>query len=427
MSCSSALGQRGLDCQLAAAWASRRAGPSITVRVGAARHRQQAAGLLRQPFERLGVFQQVVGVRADGEHHDEAGSSPPRGRAAGPAALRPPARPRRRNLLRLIDRDEQRRRPRLRRSQTCARWASSASIGRTPRRPGRRPRMPRSARGAARRRPRRARRAVRSPRLAPPARDGSTGRRQEIASSRASRGSRPARRNDDLPAPEAPRITNSRGGARSRRPRSRSVASMIGASRPKKTPASTASSGFEAAIGRSGSVRASGGQREEPRIEPGLAPARASAACRPSSARRRRAFPRASRGRRRGKRSMVLPAARSTACHVRVSSAAVRRSGSPVDQDANSLLLSPCASLYSLQAPARREPVRRETRKITASQRVACLVQRPLPALAGRDAAIGIEIEEDVVPALLASQSRSATARRPSSLEWLRKIGTLRF
>ena len=68
---------------------------------------------------------------------------------------------------------------------------------------------------------------------------------QEIAHRRASsRGSSPARRNEDLPAPEAPRIAMSRGGAAALKPRSRSMASTIGASRPKKMPASSASSGF---------------------------------------------------------------------------------------------------------------------------------------------------------------------------------------
>jgi hypothetical protein len=70
------------------------------------------------------------------------------------------------------------------------------------------------------------------------------GSARKFRSSRARRGSSPARRNDDLPAPEAPRITSRRGGAAIFRPRSRSVASTIGASRPKKTPASTFSSGF---------------------------------------------------------------------------------------------------------------------------------------------------------------------------------------
>ena len=41
---------------------------------------------------------------------------------------------------------------------------------------------------------------------------------RKYASSRASRGNRPARRNDDLPAPEAPRITKMRGGAAVRQP-----------------------------------------------------------------------------------------------------------------------------------------------------------------------------------------------------------------
>ena len=51
---------------------------------------------------------------------------------------------------------------------------------------------------------------------------------------------RPARRNDDLPAPEAPSSTYSRGDTPSAWPRSLSMASTRGASRPKNTPASGA-------------------------------------------------------------------------------------------------------------------------------------------------------------------------------------------
>lgn len=45
------------------------------------------------------------------------------------------------------------------------------------------------------------------------------GSAKKLRSSRAKRGARPALRNEDLPAPEAPRITSNRGGAASRRPR----------------------------------------------------------------------------------------------------------------------------------------------------------------------------------------------------------------
>jgi hypothetical protein len=51
------------------------------------------------------------------------------------------------------------------------------------------------------------------------------------------------------------------------------------------------------------------------------------------------------------------------------------------------------------KAPAGTEPVRRdeEDHRLAA---VGLLVQRPLPALARRDASLRVEIEEDVVPAL---------------------------
>jgi hypothetical protein len=74
--------------------------------------------------------------------------------------------------------------------------------------------------------------------------ESQTGINVHLRSSRASLGNSPALRNDDLPAPEAPRITKSRGAAPSRKPRSLSSASTIGASRPKKMPASSASSGL---------------------------------------------------------------------------------------------------------------------------------------------------------------------------------------
>jgi hypothetical protein len=76
------------------------------------------------------------------------------------------------------------------------------------------------------------------------ARPGRTiGSDRKLRSSRASRGRRPARRNDDLPDPDAPSTTMSRGAGASRSARSRSSPSTIGASRPKKMPASSASSG----------------------------------------------------------------------------------------------------------------------------------------------------------------------------------------
>ena len=98
-----------------------------------------------------------------------------------------------------------------------------------------------------------------SPRRLPTRCGRTIGRTRNWRSSRANRGSRPARRNDDLPAPDAPRMTSNRGGGASCRSRSRSSASMTGASRPKKMPASSASSGNSPRYGvRAGSF--AGGQ-----------------------------------------------------------------------------------------------------------------------------------------------------------------------
>ena len=77
---------------------------------------------------------------------------------------------------------------------------------------------------------------------------------QELRSSRRSLGSSPARRNDDLPAPDGPRITNSDSTPLVRMPRSTSRPRRIWASRPKNTAASASSSGAHPRYGaRSGS------------------------------------------------------------------------------------------------------------------------------------------------------------------------------
>ena len=87
----------------------------------------------------------------------------------------------------------------------------------------------------------------------------------------------------------------------------------------------------------------------------------------------------------------------------------------------NSRLLSRCARLNSL----RHQPEASQAARDQEQHRLAAvgrLVQRALPALAGRDAAVRIEVEEDVVPAFARSQSRSATASALLALEWLRKM-----
>ena len=87
------------------------------------------------------------------------------------------------------------------------------------------------------------------------ARSGRTmGSGRKRRSSRRSRGSSPARRNDDLPAPDGPRITNRDSTPEVRIPCSTSSPRTIWASRPKNTAASTSSSGAHPRYGaRSGS------------------------------------------------------------------------------------------------------------------------------------------------------------------------------
>ena len=87
------------------------------------------------------------------------------------------------------------------------------------------------------------------------ARSGRTmGSGRNRRSSRRSLGSSPARRNDDFPAPDGPRITNSDSTPEVRIPRSTSRPRRIWASRPKNTAASASSSGAHPRYGaRSGS------------------------------------------------------------------------------------------------------------------------------------------------------------------------------
>jgi hypothetical protein len=90
---------------------------------------------------------------------------------------------------------------------------------------------------------------------------------------------------------------------------------------------------------------------------------------------------------------------RSTACHVPFNSGGKSEIDNIVASitAANSFLFSVRAGVYSfIHQP---EPSQfADTRKITASQRLACSCSARLPALARRDASVRIEIEEDVVP-----------------------------
>ena len=89
-------------------------------------------------------------------------------------------------------------------------------------------------------------------------------------SSRAKRGSKPARRNDDLPVPDGPNTTNNDFVSADLMPRSSSSPCTIGASRPKNTAASTCSNGSQPRYGaRSTSV----GRRPYERVRADAGPA----------------------------------------------------------------------------------------------------------------------------------------------------------
>ena len=70
-----------------------------------------------------------------------------------------------------------------------------------------------------------------------------------------------------------------------------------------------------------------------------------------------------------------------------------------LDQDAEQPLAEPVREVELLQAPARGEPGLgdEEEDRLAAARR---FVERAFPPLARRDAALGIEVEEEIVPAL---------------------------
>ena len=192
---------------------ARRAGPRSPRDRRRAASAAAAARLRHALRAALARSQRVVGIRADREHDDHRGvvaRRESREQRQQRFALRRALGAK--QLLGLVDGDDDRRRPRA----LAARRAPPGCRGRA-RRAGpqrRRARAPPRAVGARAwpAPPRRARRAACSPVSA--ARSGRIGGRARNAlSSRASRGRSPARRNDDLPAPEAPRMTNRRGGA----------------------------------------------------------------------------------------------------------------------------------------------------------------------------------------------------------------------
>jgi hypothetical protein len=115
------------------------------------------------------------------------------------------------------------------------------------------------------------------------------------------------------------------------------------------------------------------------------------------------------------KRSAGSPL-RYTTCHCAVSPPGKRSSGISSISSANRFLLSLLASWYS--SPHHFEASQTsDTRKRTALQRVA-IFQRPRPALAGDDAALGVEIDEDVLLAAPAFADQPSLQReRPVVVE----------
>ncbi|MGD1037174.1 MAG: hypothetical protein ABR878_08250 [Roseiarcus sp.] len=81
-----------------------------------------------------------------------------------------------------------------------------------------------------------------------------------------------------------------------------------------------------------------------------------------------------------------------------------------IDSDGEQLLIQRAREVVFPETPAGGEPIGGDKKDDGFAARRR-LVQRPLPALARRDAALGIEIEKDVVPAF----RRQPIAQRDSS------------
>ena len=114
-----------------------------------------------------------------------------------------------------------------------------------------------------------------------------TGSGRKLRSSRLSRGNRPARRNDDLPAPDAPRMTSSRGGvacAQAAQPVERLDDRAHRGRRKCRHPRLRAGAGRDRAAGsdRSAAARRNISDRARPRSNPCLS------RCSPSAERRLR-------------------------------------------------------------------------------------------------------------------------------------------
>jgi hypothetical protein len=77
----------------------------------------------------------------------------------------------------------------------------------------------------------------------------------------------------------------------------------------------------------------------------------------------------------------------------------IARHLAPVDQRDDGLLAHHLCGVYLRLAVARRQPLRRDQRQHDLATRGG-LLQGFLPALAGDDAALGVEVEEDVIPAV---------------------------
>ena len=217
------------------------------------------------------------------------------------------------------------------------------------------------------------------------ARSGRTiGRGRNRRSSRRSRGSSPARRNDDFPAPDGPRITNKDFTPVVRIPCSTSRPPRIWASRPKNTAASASSSGAHPRYGaRSGSP---GGGHAKCSAPMPRARKASSSRCRATRASKTGSPPSAM------SISEVGPWSgnRSQRCHSEV----MLVSGHRLQPGAQDGLVEALGVAVLRRALMRAVPMLRQQ----ADHRLAAgvgLVQRLLPPLAGPNAGVRVQIKED--------------------------------
>ncbi len=213
-------------------------------------------------------------------------------------------------------------------------------------------------------------------------------------SSRASRGSRPARRNEDLPAPDAPRITRSRDGAPSRKPRSASSVSTHLGVASEKNAGVIGLERSQAAIGRPLRV----GFRR-PRKEAELEAGPLQSGLEPAERLGREGDMRFLAGKRHGHPEHDMVCAGPEPHHLPGAGEIEREvgNGKVIDEEAEQPLVELIREVEFLETPARSQPIPRNQKEHRLATRRR-LVERPLPAFTRGDASVRIDIEEDIVP-----------------------------